>query len=128
MHIHSNQKGGSRLKVFIWFTFLFLFLHVGLKIVPLYMDYSRMKDEMIVKAGVAQVLKDEEILRDLDNKAKDLGLPVRAENFVIQRDDDERKMKIATKWKVEVVFFWGAYSRIFYFQPVVQERYISIVR
>src|SRR3972149_5955556 len=88
MHIYSDQSGGTRFKVFLWFLFLFLCLHVALKIVPLYMDYTRMKDEMIVKAGVAQVLTDEEILRDLGKKAKDLALPLKAENFVLQRDDE----------------------------------------
>jgi hypothetical protein len=128
MHIHSNQSGGTRFKVFLWFVFLFLCLHIGLKIVPLYMDYSRMKDEMIVKAGVAQVLKDEEILRDLENKAKDLDLPLKAENFVLQRDDERRRMKISTKWDIEVVFLWGVYTRTFHFQPVAEERYVSLAR
>ncbi len=128
MHIHSNQCGGTRFKVFLWFVFLFLCLHGALKIVPLYMDYTRMKDEMIVKAGVAQVLTDEEILRDLGNKAKDLDLPLKAENFVLQRDDDRRKMKISTKWDIEVVFFWGVYTRTFHFRPVAEERYVTIVR
>ena len=85
MHIHSDQKGGTRLKVFIWFVFLFLLLHVGLKIVPLYMDYARMEDEMNMKAGVAQELKDEKISRDLEIKAKDLDLVIQNEKFVIMR-------------------------------------------
>jgi hypothetical protein len=83
---------------------------------------------MIVKAGVAQVLKDEEILRDLENKAKDLDLPLKAENFVLQRDDERRRMKISTKWDIEVVFLWGVYTRTFHFQPVAEERYMTIVR
>jgi hypothetical protein len=128
MHIHSNQSGGTRFKVFLWFVFLFLGLHVGLKIVPLYMDHARMKDEMVVKASVAQVLKDEEILRDLESKAKDLDLPLKAENFVIQRDDERRRMKISTKWDTDVVFLWGVYTRTFHFQPVAEERFMTIVR
>lgn len=128
MHIHSNQKGGSRLKVFFWFVFLFLLLHVGLKIVPLYMDYARMEDEMNMKAGVAQVLKDEEISKDLENKAKELNLPLKAENFVITRDDDRRRMKISTKWDIEVVFLWGVYTRTFHFRPVAEQGYMNVVR
>ena len=128
MHIYSDKSGGTRFKVFLWFLFLFLCLHVGLKIVPLYMDYARMKDEMVVKAGVARVLKDEEILRDLENRAKDMDLPLKAENFIIQRDDEQRRMKISTMWDVEVVFLWGVYTRTFHFQPVVEERYVTIMR
>jgi hypothetical protein len=102
--------------------------HVAFKIVPLYMDSVRMEDEMKMKAGVAQVLKDEEILRDLQNKAKDLDLPLKAENFVLSRDDDRRRMKITTAWDVEVNFFWGLYIKTYHFQPEVEESYMSVSR
>ncbi len=128
MRIHSNENGGVRFKVFLWFVFLFLVAHVAIKIVPLYMDYARMKDEMTMKAGVAQVLKDEEILRDLVNKAKDLDLPLKAENFVLTRNDERRRMKISTAWNVEVIYFWGLYTKNYHFQPMVEESYMSVVR
>jgi len=50
-----------------------------------------MKDAMTSKASVAQVLKDEEIRIDLVNKAKELGLPLTSENFVITRDDENAR-------------------------------------
>ncbi len=128
MRICSNEDGGVRLKVFLWFVFLFLVTHVAFKVVPLYMDYARMKDEMIVKAGVAQVLKDEEILKDLENKAKELDLPLKAENFVLRRDDERRRMKVSTSWDVEVIFFWGLYTKTYHFQPMVEESYMTVVR
>ncbi len=37
----------------------------AIKLVPMYMDAERMKDEMAVKAGLAQKLKDEDILGTL---------------------------------------------------------------
>jgi hypothetical protein len=130
MHILANEKGGSKFKLYLFLLFLFLVIHVGLKVVPMYMDYSRMKDEMTIKAGVAQVLKDDDILRDLVNKAKDLDLPLTAESFVIKRDEDRRKMLISTKggWDVEVNFFWGAYIRTFHFEPVVEEGFMNVIR
>jgi hypothetical protein len=87
-----------------------------------------MKDEMAVKAAVAQVLKDEEIVRDLVNKAKDLDLPLGPENFHIQRDNDRRKMRISTAWDVEVHFLGGLYVRTFHFQPEVEESFMSFLR
>lgn len=125
-----NEKGGSRLKAYLFFVFLFLVIHAGIKIVPMYMDYARMKDEMTVKAGVAQVLKDEEIVKDLVNKAKELDLPLTAESFILNRDTDRRRMAIRTKggWDVELNFLWGAYTRTFHFEPAVEESFMSVIR
>jgi hypothetical protein len=126
MQIFLNEKGASKFKVYLFFLFLFLVIHVGVKVVPMYMDYERMKDEMTTKAGVAQVLKDNEILIDLVKKAKDLDLPLSAESFALQRDEDRRRMKISTRWDVEVNFLWGAYTRTFHFEPVVNESFMNV--
>ncbi len=130
MHIVSNEQGGSRFKTYLFFVFLFIVIHVGYKLVPMYMDFSRLQDEMSSKAGLAQVLKDEEIVRDLTTKAKELDLPLTAESFVLQRDEERRRMKISTKggWNVEVNFLWGAYVRNYHFEPVVEEGFMSINR
>jgi hypothetical protein len=37
-------------------------------------------------------------------------------------------MKISTKWDTDVVFLWGVYTRTFHFQPVAEERFMTIVR
>ncbi len=126
----SNEKGGSRLKTYLFFIFLFLVIHVGYKLVPMYMDYGRMEDEMNAKAGVAQVLKDEEIVRDLTSKAKELGIPLTAESFILERDQEARRMKIRTAggWDIKVNFLWGAYIRNFHFAPVADQNFMSINR
>ena len=126
MPIFLNEKGASKFKVYLFFLFLFLVIHVGVKVVPMYMDYEEMKDEMTTKAGLAQVLKDDQILLDLVKKAKELDLPLTAESFVLQRDEDRRRMKISTRWDVEVNFLWGAYIRTFHFEPVVNESFMNI--
>ncbi len=130
MRIASNELGGSRFSVYLFFIFLFLVIHVGFKLVPMYMDFNRMEDEMRTKAGLAQVLKDEEILKDLTHKAKELDLPLTAESFVVERDQERRRMKISTTagWDVEVHFLWGAYIRNYHFAPAVEEGFMSINR
>ncbi|HEX9137426.1 MAG TPA: hypothetical protein VF905_10880 [Nitrospirota bacterium] len=130
MNILANQNGASRFKVYLWFLVLFLVVHVAVKLVPVYMDYYRMEDEMKAKASVSQVLKDEEILKDLDNKAKELDLPLTQDSFVIKRDTERRKMKISTKggWNIEVTFLWGAYIRTFHFEPVVEEGIMQMMQ
>ncbi len=125
MQIFLNEKGSSRFKVYLFFIFLFLVIHVGIKLVPMYMDSERMKDEMTTKAGLAQFLKDEEIRSDLVRKAKDLDLPLTGESFVLQRDEDRRRMKISTQWDVELNFLWGTYIRTFHFEPTVDENFMT---
>jgi hypothetical protein len=92
------------------------------------LDFQRMQDAMSSKASVAQVLKDEEIRSDLVGKAKELGLPLRGENFVIVRDEDKRTMTIKTSWDVEVHYFGGLCGDLciqtYHFAPVAQESLI----
>jgi len=126
MQIPLNEKGASKFKVYLFLIFLFLVVHVGFKVVPMYMDAERLKDEMSMKAGLAQFLNDEEIRSDLVRKAKDLDLPLTAESFILQRDEDRRRMKVGTQWDVEVSFLWGAYIRTFHFEPVVDENFMNV--
>lgn len=128
MQVFGNESGGSRLKVYLWFLFLGLMIHAGLKLVPPYMDYLRMKDTMTVKASVAQVLKDEEIMRDLVAKARELDLPLTEENFILYRDTDRRRMKISTAWDVDVKFLGNVYVYTYRFRPVVDESFMSFMR
>ncbi len=122
-----TERGGINLKVLLWLLLLFIVVHVGIKLVPMYMDAERMKDEMAVKAGFAQTLKDEEILTDLVNKAKELDIPLGPENFILMRDDDNRRMKISTHWDVTVHFFFDIYppytTRVFHFEPAIEANY-----
>jgi hypothetical protein len=115
--------------VFLWFLFVFLVVHVAVKVIPVYMDAYRMEDEMKARASVAQVLKDEEILKDLENKAKELDLPLTQDSFILKRDTERRKMKIGIKggWDVEVNFLWGAYVRTFHFEPMVEEGFMQVM-
>jgi hypothetical protein len=130
MHIFSNEKGASRLKVYVFFLFLFLVIHVAVKVVPMYMDFYRLQDEMKMKAGVAQVLKDDEIRYDLEKKAKELDLPLTKDSFLLNRDEEKRRMKITTNggWDVEVNFLWGAYIRTFHFEPAADESLMNVIR
>jgi hypothetical protein len=119
----SREGGVISYKALFVFLLLFVVIHVGVKLVPMYMDAERMKDEMAVKAGLAQTLKDEDILVDLAKKAKELDLPLGQENFKLSRDDANRRMRISTRWDVDVIFFWGTYVRTFHFEPDIQENY-----
>ena len=111
------------LKTLFVLAVLFLVIHVGYKLIPMYMDFERMKDEMAVKASLAQVLKDEEIRADLVKKAKELELPLTPESFIIKRDEGNHTMTISTRWEDEVHFLFNVYVRTFTFAPVATEDY-----
>jgi hypothetical protein len=86
-----------------------------------------MKDEMSVKARLAQNLKDEEIITDLVKKAKELNLPLGPEDFLMQREDENRRMTISAKWDVTVRLFFDVYppftTKSYHFEPVIEEDY-----
>ena len=125
MRLMSNENGVSSVKVMIWLVILGAGFHVGIKYLSVQLDFQRMQDAMSSKASVAQVLKDEEIRSDLAGKAKELGLPLTGENFVIVRDEDKRTMTIKTSWDVEVHYFGGLCGDLcvqnYHFAPVAQE-------
>ena len=125
MRIMGNEDGVSSVKVMIWLVVLGAGFYVGIKYLSVQLDFQRMRDTMSSKASVAQVLKDEEIRSDLVSKAKELGLPLAGENFVIMRDEDKRTMTIKTAWDVEVHYFGGLCGDLciqnYHFEPIAQE-------
>jgi len=123
MRIRQSESGATTGKVLVWLVLLTLLIHVGYKIIPMYMDYERMKDEMSIKASVAQVLRDDEIRMDLEKKAQDLDLPLSGGSFLLERNLEQHRMTVSAKWDVEVHFLFGLYVRTFHFTPVVDEDY-----
>jgi len=124
VQMRGNESGVSRLKVLIILALLGAVIYVGIKYLLVRLDFERMKDTMEIKASAAQVLKDDEILADLTARAKELDLPLKAENFVIIRDDDRRTMIIKTAWDVEVHYFGGLCGDLcvqeYHFAPVAE--------
>jgi hypothetical protein len=125
MRLLGNESGVSSVKVMIWLAILGAGFYVGITYLSVQLDFQRMQDAMSSKASVAQVLKDEEIRNDLVAKAKELGLPLKGENFVIVRDEDKRTMTIKTVWDVEVHYFGGLCGDLciqtYHFEPVAHE-------
>lgn len=123
----STERGMVSFKVLFWLLVLFIVVHIGIKLVPMYIDSERMKDEMSVKAELAQTLSDNEILTDLVKKAKELDLPLGQEDIVLTRNEDTHMMKISAKWDVTVHFFFDVYppytTRTYHFEPIIEADY-----
>ena len=121
MHIQGNNKGIGSVRVWICLMIGAFVIYVGSKLLPMYVDYVRMKDEMDMKASMSQVLKDDEIIAALVAKARDLDLPLGPQSFVIMRDEEHHRTTISTAWDVEVHFPFDLYVRNFHFVPVSSE-------
>ncbi len=123
----KEDRGGVSFKVILVLALLAAVIHVGIKLVPMYIAAGRMEDEMSVKARFAQTLKDEDILNDLAKKAQELDLPLDRADFTLVRDDGNRKMTISTKWDVIVHFFFDIYppytTHVYHFEPSIKEDY-----
>jgi hypothetical protein len=122
MSILAREKGMISIKAMFWLALLFVVIHVLIKIVPMWMDYTRMQDAMQGRMNLAQVSSsDEEIKKSLEKSAVELELPLKQDSFIILRNPDSNRITgIRTNggWDVEVHFLWGAYIRTFHFEPV----------
>jgi len=120
----AKENGMISFKAMFWLALLFVVVHVLLKIVPMWMDYGRMKDAMQGRANMSQITtNDAEIKMSLEKTAVELDLPLTQDNFIIERNlDSNRITRIRTNggWDVEVHFLWGAYIRTFHFEPVTE--------
>ena len=124
MAMLDKENGMISFKAMFWFVLLFIVVHVLIKIVPMWMDYTRMEDAMQGRANLAQVASsDEEIKKSLEKTAKELELPLTQDSFIIERNPDSNKItRISTNggWDVEMHFLWGVYIRTFHFEPVTK--------
>ena len=121
--MYMNEAGVSKIKIVLVLAALIVIIHTGIKVGDMYLDYYRMEDEMMTQASMAQVLKNEEIVADLVKKAKELDLPLTAENFELKRNAEQQRMRISTQWNVEVHFLFNAYVRTFHFAPRVDQSF-----
>jgi hypothetical protein len=123
----SRASGMVSFKVLFVLLALFIVIHIGIKLVPLYIDSEEMKDEMVTKARFSQTMTDMEITTGLAQRAREIGLPLLAEDFKLQRDETTHHMKIGTAWDEEVHFFFDIYPpltvKTYHFNPTVDEDY-----
>lgn len=121
MKLLTGERGASNLKIFLWLLVVFVALHVGIKWVSVNLDFWRLEDDVKQKATMGQVLKDDEIKAELAKKAKEYDLPLTADNFIINRNEERQTMTISTAWEVEVRYLWGICGeqciRTYLFEP-----------
>lgn len=124
MAMLAKENGMISFKAMFWLALLFVVVHVLIKVVPMWMDYTNMKDAMQGRVNMGQITSsDEEIKTLLKKVAVEQDLPLTEESFIIEREPNSNKIaRISTNggWDVEMHFLWGAYIRTFHFEPVTK--------
>ncbi len=124
MALLAKENGMISFKAMFWLVLLFVVVHVLIKVVPMWMDYTNMKDAMQGRVNMGQITSnDEEIKKLLKKVAVEQTLPLTEESFIIEREPNSNKIvRISTNggWDVEMHFLWGAYIRTFHFEPVTK--------
>lgn len=128
MPIFSRERGGAKFTALLILVFLAAVVHIAFTVAPLHIAEASLKDQMSEQAALAQTIKDEDIMRNIMSKARELGIPLKPGDIHLVRNDEMRSMQISAQWDVTVHFFCDFFpfytTRVFHFAPVVKERYV----
>jgi hypothetical protein len=117
----NPRRGGvSALGCLFAIAVIIAVLYYGIDIGRVYWNYYSLRDEMEQSARFGSSQTDAQILRILTDKAKDLGLPEEARQFVVTRSTDPNRIRIRTHYTVEVVLPFK--HKVFDLHPDVEVR------
>ncbi|MBI5180036.1 MAG: hypothetical protein HZA05_01375 [Nitrospirae bacterium] len=103
--IITNSYGNSKIIGIFFILAVVSAIYLSYTLLPHYLNYLSFKDLAGAKISAAQIMKDENILNDLYNKAKELNLPLEKEDIIVKREDG--RLHITAEWEVEVEFIGG---------------------
>jgi len=101
----SDEKGGSKVAVLLYLMVAILVIYVLIKVIPPYMDYYSMDDEVTQELNMSQINSDDVITGDLYAKAQEIGLPINKDDIVLTRQGGKAAIEIS--WVMEVDFGYG---------------------
>jgi hypothetical protein len=111
--MYLNERGGSRVATLLYLLVAILVVYVLFKVVPPYIAYYSMDDEVSQEIGMSSINPDEVIVKDLYEKAQELGLPIDQQDIKLTRD--AASVTIDIQWVTEVDFGYG-FKRDFEFE------------
>lgn len=104
-YIITDSNGNSKIIGIFFILVVVSAIYLSYTLLPHYLNYYSFRDLAVAKISAARVMKDENILNDLYNKAKELDLPLEKEDIIIKRE--EGRLHITAEWEVEVEFIVG---------------------
>ncbi|MCR4287165.1 MAG: DUF4845 domain-containing protein [Deltaproteobacteria bacterium] len=104
----SDKKGAVGLRVLIWLAILGSAVVIAVKLAPPYITYLMIKTDVKSEAKLAHMYNDESLRKRILTKAVAWGIPITAEDIVMER----RRTAIAVRVKYkETVDFFGKYRK-----------------
>ncbi len=101
-----DSKGQTRVSALIYLLAAILVVYVAIKVVPPYMHYYAMDDEVHQQLKMSKINDADTIRGDLLEKARELGLRVDPGDLELTYDKRER-LSIRLHWEEEVDFEYG---------------------
>jgi hypothetical protein len=98
----APERGGSKIKGLLALIILVGMVYCGWRIVPPFLNNYQLEDAMKTEArfALAQRKTEDDIRDDIFYKVKDLGIPARRENIVI--DNVDGALRISLDYNVPV--------------------------
>lgn len=118
--IEITQRGDSRLKNFIIILISAGIVYAGYKIIPVYIDYYRVKNMFAAELNTARDMPIEFVQENVKRKIRELSLPVPENAVVVEMEDHHGK--IYATYTVVVQFPFDYYME-FTFNPFVEKEF-----
>ncbi|MFZ3065872.1 MAG: hypothetical protein WA277_11400 [Nitrospirota bacterium] len=104
-NIITNSYGNSKIIGIFFILAIITAIYLSYTLLPHYFNYYSFNDHAQERARFAQVMRSEDVLNNLYQKAKDLDLPLEKEGIIVKSEGG--KLHITAVWEVEVEFIGG---------------------
>lgn len=101
-----DERGGSTSTSLIYLLVATLVIYGVIKLVPPYMDYYAMEDEVRQQASLAQINPQNVIYQDIKLKMDELEIPVEDDTITLTRTNDG-SLTVEVYWVETVDFGYG---------------------
>lgn len=109
-----DERGGSTSTSLIYLLIATIVIYGSIKLIPPYMDYYAMEDEIRHQVSLAQINSQDVIYNDIKLKFDELEIPVYDDTIVMNRDDNG-VLSVDVSWSETVDFGYG-FKREFPFE------------
>lgn len=104
----ADKKGGAGLKLLIWLAVLGSAVVIAVKLAPPYITYIMIKTDVESEAKIAHMYTDESLRKRILTKAVAWGIPITAEDMVVERRRAAIAVRINYKERLD---FFGKYRK-----------------
>ena len=117
--IFGSRRGASSVGCLVTILLLAALVYYGSKLGPIWWRSWKLEDRMKTAARFASTQTVEQINRELQDAAIELGLPAEARKFVIRKTETPPSITISTRYRERVDL--PLLHRDFTFNPVVTQ-------